>query len=311
VYELDPRQRIRVSAGRAYKAPTIAGLRLRAPVAPPVDLSPIELALSPVLGGTALGFERIPVLAVGNDTLKPESVTSLEAGYSVVVGDRTFVQATYYRNERDTFTSGLLPQIGATYGRLNPAFGPYRPPDTLGPGAAAVVQQTLAQVLPPELLATMSNGADGSPLFVVASFANFGSASAQGVDLSALTRLDARWRLEATYSWFDFSVDAGDAGLSLVPNTPAHQGAIGVVFSGSRLEAGLRARFVDGFPWVSGIYAGRVPGYGVVDMQATVRLTGRISTGLDVSNLLDRSHYQMFGGDLLGRRALVHVTTGW
>jgi outer membrane receptor protein involved in Fe transport len=311
VYEIDARQRVRVAAGRAYKAPTIAGLRLRAPVAPPVDLSPLELALAPVLGGTSLGFARIPVLAAGNEALEPEAVTSIEGGYSIIAGDRTFVQATYYRNSRDTFTSGLLPQIGTSLGRLNPSFGPYRPPDTLNPTAAAIVQQTLAAALPPALLATLSNGADGSPLFVVASFGNFGSANAQGLDLSAVTRLDDRWRVEASYAWFDFSIDNDAADVPLVPNTPRHQGSAGVVFSTARGDAGLRARFVDGFAWVSGIYSGRVPGYGVVDLQTNYRLTDRFSAGLDVSNLLDRSHYQMFGGDLLSRRALVHVTAGW
>jgi hypothetical protein len=42
-----------------------------------------------------------------------------------------------------------------------------------------------------------------------------------------------------------------------------------------------------------------------------VPLTRQLTLGVDVANVLDHRHYEMFGGDLLGRRALAHVTAGW
>jgi outer membrane receptor protein involved in Fe transport len=311
IYEVGRGQRARFAFSNAYKAPTIAEQRLRAPLAPPLDLSAIERALGPLLGGTPLGFSSVPLLAVGNEALDVEEITSVEAGYTVALGGRTFLQATWYRNHVDTFTSGLLPQVGTSLGRLNPAFGPYQPPSTLSPAAASAVTGALAQALPPNLYASMTNLSGGAPAFAVLSLANFGQADTQGVEVGVTSHLKHGWRLDASYAWFDFSVENDAPDVPLLPNTPRHQGAIGVAQASRLFDVAVRARLVDGFEWVSGIYAGPVPAYGVVDAQANWRMTSRFSVGLDVTNLLDHAHYEMFGGDLLGRRALGHVTTSW
>ena len=311
VYEIAPRQHARLAFSRAYKAPTMAERLLQAPIAPPVDLSALEKALAPLVGGTSLRFTNIPLLAVGNEALDVEETTGMEAGYNVLLGGRTFLQATYYRNHVNTFTSGLLPQIGTSLGRLNPSFGPYQAPSTLSPAAAAAVYGALASALPPSLLASMSNLPDGSPVFAVLSLANFGKADTQGVELSATTHLKDGWRIDASYAWFDFSIANDPPDVPLLPNTPRHQGALGVTYVSPKFDVGVRARLVDGFQWVSGVYAGPVPSYSVVDLQANYPVNRRLTVGIDVANLLDRAHYEMFGGDLLRRRGLAHVTTSW
>ncbi len=311
IYEIRPGHPIRLSFSHAYKSPTIAEQRLRAPIAPPLDLSAIERALAPILGGTPLGFDTIPVLAVGNDHLDVEEITSVEAGYSVLVARRTFLQASYYRNHVSTFTSGLLPQVGTSLGRLNPSFGPYEPPGSLSAAAASAVNRALAAALPPSLLDSMSNLPDGSPVFAVLSEANFGKADTQGLELSATAHLNGGWRLDASYALFDFHVANVPADVPLLPNTPRHQTAVGVAYVTRQFDAGLRYRWVDAFEWVSGVYAGPVPAYGVADLQMNYPLTARLTVGVDVANLLDHAHYEMFGGDLLHRRALAHATVSW
>ena len=203
-----------------------------------------------------------------------------------------------------------MPQIGTSLGRLNPSFGPYRVPAAVSPAAAAVVYAALA-ALPPSLAGSLSNLPDGSPVFAVLSLANFGRADTQGLELSATAHLKYGWRVDASYAWFDFGIDAAPPDVPLLPNTPRHQGAVGVAYIASRFDAGVRARFVDGFQWVSGIYAGPVPAYTVVDVQVNHPVNARLAVGLDVSNVLDRAHYEMFGGDLLRRRALAHTTVSW
>ena len=311
VWEVAPGQRLRVAFSDAFKAPTIAEARLRAPIAPPLDLSALEAALAPALGGTALGFARVPLLAVGNESLEVEEIKTIEAGYSVVVARRTFVQAAWYHNWHDTFTSGLLPQIGSRLGRLNPDFGPYRPPSALSAAQAALVQGALAQALPAPLLASMSNLQDGRPIFAVLSLGNFGTARTQGIELSSLTLLPAGWRIDLGYSWFDASVEGDSPETPLRPNTPSHQASGGVAYTHPRFDAGARVRWVDGFEWVSGVYAGPVPSYALVDAQVNVPLTARVALGVDVANLFDNEHYEMFGGDLLRRRAVAHMTVTW
>jgi outer membrane receptor for ferrienterochelin and colicins len=311
VYELMPGHRVRAAYSRAYKAPTLVEMRLRAPVAPAVDLSALEAALAPALGGTALGFGRIPVLAVGNEHLDVEEVRGLELGYSGVAGGHTLVQAAYYWNDHASFTSGLLPQVGTSLGRLNPSFGPYRVPAGLSAAGAAVVQGALAASLPPELLATMTNLPDGRPAFAVLSLANFGAARTRGLELGTITFAGPAWRIETSYAWFGFSLDEGAQETPLYPNTPSHQASAAVHYSGSRFDAGMRLRRVSAFDWVSGVYAGRVPAYALADVRASIPVAGGLTLGVDVTNLFDHAHYQMFGGDILRRRALAYLTATW
>lgn len=311
VYDVAPGQRLRFAASRAFKAPTIAGLRLRAPIAPPLNLSAIEQALAPLLGGASLGFASVPLLAVGNEALEPEEISSIEAGYNTLLGGRSFFQATYYRSHRDRFTSGLLPQLGTSLGRLNQSFGPYVPPASLSPLAAAAVVGALNAALPPTLRPFMSNQDNGAPVFAMATFANFAEAQSQGLELAITSHLSDRWRIDASYAWFDFTIDNEAPDVPLLPNTSTHQGAVAVAYVTPRFDITARVRAVQGFEWVSGVYAGDVPSYGVVDVQANFPVNDRLAIGLDAANLLDHSHYEMFGGDLLRRRVLAHVTLGW
>ncbi|MDQ3211043.1 MAG: TonB-dependent receptor, partial [Acidobacteriota bacterium] len=311
VFEISSGQRLRAAFSDAFKAPTLAEVRLRAPIAAPVDLSSIEAALRPVLGGARLAFDRIGVLAVGNEHLDVEEVRSVELGYSVALGRRTFVQAAYYRNHHDTFTSGLLPQVGTSFGRLNPSFGPYRPPAGVSAAAATAIESAIAAVLPARLAASLSNFADGRPVFAVLSLGNFGSADSQGLELSGFSVLPSGWRLDASYAWFGSSIRADSPETPLSPNTPRHQISAGLTYVSPRFDIGARYRWVDAFEWVSGVYTGPVPAYGIVDAQANIPLTVRLKLGVNASNLLDNRHYEMFGGDVLRRRALAHVTVTW
>jgi outer membrane receptor protein involved in Fe transport len=312
IWEAAPGHRLRAAYSDAFKAPSIVEARLYSEIAPPLDLSALESALAPVLGGTPLGFGSVPLLAVGNPTVEPEHVRSVEFGYGGTIGQRTFVQAAVYHTWHDSFSSGLLPQVGTSLGRLNPEYGPYQTPAGLSPAASAIVQASLAQVLPSSLYASMSNSTTtGAPIFVVLSSGNFGEARTAGIELSSMTLLPAGWRIDLGYSWFTEDIEVNSPETPLAANTPAHQASAGVIYTAPRFDVGGRIRLVGHIDWVSGVFAGPVPGYAVVDAQGTVKLSTRFRAGVDVSNLFDNDHYEMFGGDLLGRRALAHLTVGW
>ncbi len=59
------------------------------------------------------------------------------------------------------------------------------------------------------------------------------------------------------------------------------------------------------------MFQGSVPAYTTVDVNASVRLLDRWRVGVNVSNVFDSAHFEAFGGDLLGRRALVYVAFDW
>jgi outer membrane receptor protein involved in Fe transport len=177
-------------------------------------------------------------------------------------------------------------------------------------GVAPVVIATLETVLPPNLFAALSNDATGRPVIALLSFSNFGSAKSAGIELGATYLLPKGWTIQGSYTGFHSSVsDIPENPLS--PNTPAHQFSARTAFAQGGFSSALRYRWVDSFQWLSGIYAGHVPSYGVVDLNASYRLTKHITAGADVANLFDNAHYEAFGADLLGRRALGHLTYSW
>jgi outer membrane receptor protein involved in Fe transport len=311
LFGLTPYQNLHLSVSRAFQSPSVTEFYLSTPVAPAVDLSALEAGLAPLLGGVSLGFGAVPVLAAGNERLDVEKVTGLEVGYGGVVGRRAYVTLNYYRNRVKDFTSNLLPQIGTPLGRINPAFGPYEPPSALGAPAAATVRGALAEALPAELFAQLSNDATGAPVFVVLSFRNIGEATTQGVEAGVNYVPLAGWRLDASYTFFDYEMRGDLSSAFISPNTPAHQWSAMALYGGARVSGSFRYRWVDGFSWASGLFTGPVPSYGVADLQGLYALTAAVRIGVDVSNVFARSHYELFGGDLLERRAVASVEYSW
>jgi outer membrane receptor protein involved in Fe transport len=154
----------------------------------------------------------------------------------------------------------------------------------------------------------LTNG-PGFPMLAL-SFANSGRVDVAGLDLSLTYELDGDWQLRGNYSWIDFDVDE-QQGFAPLPNTAENKGALGVLYHRDRLSASLDWRWADGYDWASGIFSGPVPAYDVVSTAASFAYSERWSFGLNVSNLLDDEHYEIFGGDLLGRRALAWTAFSW
>lgn len=308
VWSVRPGQTLRLSYNEAFQSPNFGEIFTSIPVAAPVDLSALEQALAPALGGVPLGFGSIPVLALGNENLEDEEIRSYEAGYSAILGSNLFLTVDVYRSEVEGFVSTLLPQVGTSLGRLNPDYGPYRAPAALQPQVAILVLNTLAAVLPPELFAMLSNGPDGAPVFAALSFANAGRVDSQGVDLALQGTLGRGWSFAASCSHLDFDIQEQAAENPILPNAAEDRAHLSLSWAGERLGSSLGVRWVDSFSWRSGVFQGRVPSYQVVDWYAGYKVSERWSVGLNVANLLDEEHYEIFGGDLLGRRALGTVT---
>jgi outer membrane receptor for ferrienterochelin and colicins len=307
VYTVQPGHTVRLTYNHAFKSPTLSERFVYVPVAPPVNLSPIEAALTPAAGGVSLGFSNIPLLGVGNADLVVETITGFEIGYNAIVGSRTFMTSSYYRNTLSDFTTSLLPQVGTTFGRLNPRFGPYQPPSQLSAVSAAAVVSVL-QTAVPELWPIMSNDVDGSPVFVAISNRNYGRVETQGIELGLHHVIAPGWMVNASYNHFDFNVKEDAPESPLVANAPGHQLGVSLMYSAGGLDGAVRYRWVDDFDWATGIFSGRVESYGLIDVSISRQLASRWSVGLDIANALDNSHYEVFGGDLLQRRALISVT---
>ena len=68
---------------------------------------------------------------------------------------------------------------------------------------------------------------------------------------------------------------------------------------------------MQGFRWANATYIGDVESFTTVDLTGNYAVSKHWKLGLNVANLFDDEHWEAFGGDLLRRRALGHVTFSW
>jgi len=300
LYEVAPAQTVRIHYNQGFQSPNYAEYFLVAPAAPPVDLSPLESAFRPLLGDIRLGLEAVPVLALGNPSLKVEKVRSVEMGYSGFFHERIFVGADVYASRLTDFVTDL------GFG-LNPQFSAYQPPSGVSPQTAAMIIDALRSALPPPLFAGLTNLPGGQPAFVL-SLTNAGRVDTHGFETEIHYWLTPRWSAEANYAFFKFNVKEDLPGNPILPNAPEHHFNTGVRFIDAVWKASLWYRWVDSFEWRSGLFNGPVPSYSIVDFAIERAINQRVSVGLNVANALNNEHYELFGGDVLRRRALISAS---
>jgi outer membrane receptor protein involved in Fe transport len=115
-------------------------------------------------------------------------------------------------------------------------------------------------------------------------------------------------RITGNYALFAFSVSGANENDVLLPNAPRYKLNGGVTVTRDGFTGGLSVKYVPGFDWAAGIFKGPVPAYTLVNLDASYQLTSQIEMGVNVTNLLDRGHYQLFGGSLLQRRLVAGLT---
>jgi outer membrane receptor for ferrienterochelin and colicins len=298
----------RYGYNRAFQRPNYSELFLTAPAAAPANLAgaanlnPTTRPLVPAL--TALGFGPLPILARGNSNLEVEKVRSHELGYAGIFGGKLYVTLDFYKSHMEDFVTDLLPGV-------NTSFTPYTVPTNI-PTIPAPVQAGITAFLKAALGANYAGltTVNGSPA-VVFSYANAGKVDSEGAELAFNYYVTNNWVLDANYSWFDFDVKTKLPGDQLLPNAPEKKYNLGLSWRGSKLDAKVSYRWVDEFPWAAGIFVGTVPQYDVVNVAGNYRFNEMFGVGVDISNVFDDEHYEAFGGDILGRRALGSVSINW
>jgi len=312
VWGINDNNTLRFSYNEAFQVPNYSEFFLDAPTAIPgvgasIDLSGIEALLCTPFGidcgfGTPTG-----VRALGNVDLTLEEITSFEIGYSAVINNKAFLTIDYYQNELDNFITDLTVN---PFGLVNPNFGPYSAP--AGHPLGSVLEATLAAVLGPAGV-FLSNNVDGTPIFALVSYANAGQVDTQGIDLGLNVYASPEWVVDFAASWFDFDIQdtGGFAASNLLPNAPELKASFGLTYSGDRYGYSFKGRWVDDFEWAAGAFAGPVPSYTTFSFNANYEASDTLTVGINASNVFDDEHYQSFGGDLLGRRALGYLTFDW
>jgi hypothetical protein len=124
-------------------------------------------------------------------------------------------------------------------------------------------------------------------------------------------RIGGGWESTLAYSLLDFHVENAALGDVLVANAPDHRLALTLAYAGSAWRALVGWRGQPELEWSAGGSRGVVPAISDVDLATSRRLGSTWEVGARLDNLLDRPRYESFGGDLIGRRALLTVSHSW
>ena len=304
VYRINPAHTLRFTYNEGIRTGNALSLFSSFPVAPPLDLSGLQTGICDPAGVDCGLSAPVPVIIVGNNDIEHEENVTYEIGYTGIIANKTIITLDVYTTKFDKFFSPFIPQLGTPLGRLNSDFGEWEPPP--GNGVPDPVRDAVRAAVP-----CLSNQYDGSTVCPVLSLTNLGKVETWGADLGLDHFLAKDWKLFLSYSWWGWEPQEEIAGLvrDLLydPANPRHKVSAGVGYSHDRFDAGLQARWVDDFMQNNGLYIGPIESYTIADLNANYVLGNDWQIGANISNVFDNEHYQMFGGSLIGRRALAYV----
>lgn len=210
----------------------------------------------------------------GNDKLKVEKITGYELGYKGVFGNDLFVTLDGYFNVLKDFITDLAPGTHPLYPQPS--------------------------VLPDDPLGYLRG---------IWSYSNAGRVHEKGMELGINYYLSDSWIVDANYAFFDFTVLEKGQSDVLIPNAPKHKVNGGITYRHPEgYQVGVSAKYVPSFDWAAGIYQGRILAYSLLNLSASYQMSEHLQLGLNVTNLLDRKHYQIFGGSFIRRRAILSMT---
>jgi iron complex outermembrane receptor protein len=273
---------------------------------------------------TARTFVPDALGPVDIERITPTITSTAEIGYKGLIGNRLLLAADIYRSDVQDFVTPLRVETPTVFfdpvstaaflqERLTPLVqAGQMTPDQL---AAIVTQLTtaLAQVPVGTIVPDQVDQPD-----VLLAYRNFGDVDLWGADISTEFLFNDAWSLKGSASWvntecFDFDEVPGCAGLLDVSlNAPQRKGSLGVRYRDAAHDftAEVQGRFIAGFPMNTGVFIGRVPGYGLVDANVEVAIpwVAGASASLTAYNLLDRVHREFVGAPELGRLVLARLT---
>jgi iron complex outermembrane receptor protein len=281
-----PSQTFRVSFNRAFRAPSFINNNIDIQILNQVDLRAAHQLLADFV---------FPIRAIGNGSLKQETLTAFELGYVGVVRNVNLGASVYWNHTKD----GIFFTPDVYYTAANP------PPTWPG-------------VLPTGILTLLANRNPPVVLPARYTYLNFGRVKDKGIELSVDSPLNRYVNLFANYShqWRPVARDL-PAGSSVADiNWPAqNRFNAGFDFSYRRFLGNLSVNFTDEAYWQDVLdvrYAGLTESYTLVNGAFGVRWLGdRVTTSVKAINLGNQEVQQHIFGDILKRQIVGELRVGF
>ena len=311
----------RLSFGRSYQRPNYSELYRSTPFTPafsvlpngksgpPVNFAKLEQqiadSIAKLSGGSApnlnLNLNATRSYALGNSELKVEKNLGFETGYKGVFSSSLFITVDAYYNQLQDFITNFLPGVNSNI----PAWSP-----TLADSLSQY--QTLVKNMVYNSLSPFDRQRlsiyKGLPTFVISN-ANVGKVNQWGVDIGVNYYITNDILIAGNYSYYDFEVKESSLSQPLVSNTSPHRINLKATYTYQKLfDVSLHYSHTTGYDWVAGTYIGKVPSYNLLNFNAGADITSGLKLGVNVNNVLNYKHYEMFGGSYMPRYATMKLS---
>jgi iron complex outermembrane receptor protein len=291
----------RFTVNRSFLRPSYPDAYRRSPAGAPLALDSLDKAIAAQYNVQPLGLTSVPQWNLGNPQIKVETALSYEFGYKGILNKDLFVTVDAYMNRRTNFISvplgGLAPSV-------------YTPVRYTSAEANAALQAALAQRRLGAIYDRLAiYPVTGQPASIIVP-TNIGIIDEYGIEIGVNYYALPGLLVQANYSYLDFNVAENTlAAQKIVPNTSPHRLNLGLNYeSDLGFDVGVQVRGVKGFTWIAGLVEGYVPEYWLVNLQAGYNVNKELRISGTVFNVLDRRHYQIFGGTILQRMSSLNVT---
>ncbi len=265
---------VRVSWGRAFRAPSVINNFLETTIFQTIDLSPLEPAL-----GFNPGLYTFPIAAVGNPDLVEEQLDQIEVGYRGVINSNVAVDFAYYYSETKDNIDFFADQF----------YGPTDPPP--------------AWPLPPFVLALLPE-----PLPKSFTYRNIGLVKNQGVEIGVRARVANGAEIFSNYTW-QKRPEAEGIDQAEINIPPASIFNIGVAGSYQGFLYNVSVNYQGEAFWADVLDARF---HGTTDAVTTLNLTAGyeyrdVNFSVRATNLTNEAFQQHFVGDVIGRRVVAEA----
>lgn len=278
------------------------------------------------------------------DPLKPTITQTYEVGYKGILMNKLAFSADVYHTRINDFVGPLIvetPNVFLDAATLSASLGKQFTAALAAPENATINQALLAFDDPAQggngngsavdelvklfVAGTEDNGAAfipfgtvtpeqaADPNAIMLTYRNYGDISLNGLDLNFTYYLNSNWSFGGNYSFVSKDFFKGVDGFrDIALNAPQNKFGVNVQYFNAELGlgAGIRMRFVAGFPVNSGVYVGEVDPYYTVDLNGGYELPvgPKPRLSLTVQNLLNHRHQQFIGTPEIGRLSMVRLT---
>ncbi len=297
----------------------------------------LELNLGKVEAGAANPFD--PSGGVNDVPLtKPTITQTYELGYKGLIGGKLVVAADAYRTRTKNFVGPLAVETPNVF--LDPA----SLAGALGPSLAAALQDpanaALAQALGGLDNQALGGNGNGTPLdeltaqvvggvaripfgtvspeeaydpnAVLLTYRNYGSVTVNGLDLSLAYYPGELWSFTGNFSYVDENLFENlDNIADVTLNSPKQKFRLGAAreLPQWRLRAGAALRHNGSYPMASGVYAGEVEAFTLLDLNLVYKLPVQydLSLILNGDNVLNNKHREFVGAPQIGRLVVAQL----